>query len=71
MSEAEHSHRQHGNPNSDIARGGHRPYWKRAHHDWRLWIGVALMLTAMAIYVMTEDFALRPRRQPPQLNHQP
>jgi hypothetical protein len=32
---------------------------------------VALMLTAMAIYVMTEDFALRPRRQPPQLNHQP
>jgi len=19
---------------------GHIPYWKRAHHDWRFWIGL-------------------------------
>ena len=66
MNEIQHSHRQHGNPNSDSARGGHRPYWKRAHRDWRVWVGVVLMLVAMIIFVMSEDFAWLPRRQPQQ-----
>src|ERR1035441_5019093 len=25
----------------------HRPYWKRAHHDWRFWVALVLMLAAM------------------------
>jgi hypothetical protein len=33
----------------------HRPYWKRAHRDWRLWFGVILMLACMVIYLMTGD----------------
>lgn len=54
---------------STHAQGGHlqnehRPYWKRAHRDWRFGAATILMLTAMLIYVLTEDFALRPRRQP-------
>jgi len=33
----------------------HRPYWKRAHRDWRLWAIVLLMLAAMAVYLLTGD----------------
>jgi len=33
---------------------GHIPYWKRAHHDWRFWIGLVLMLTAIAVYQAAE-----------------
>jgi hypothetical protein len=45
----------------------YRPYWKRAHHDWRFWIALLLTLTAMIIYVVSEDFAWLPRNrlQPP------
>jgi hypothetical protein len=35
------------------------PYWTRAHRDWRIWFFVALMLTAMVIYVMTGDLSYR------------
>jgi hypothetical protein len=42
----------------------HRPYWRRAHHDWRFWVGLVLMLAAMAIYVMTDDLAFVPRIHP-------
>ena len=44
----------------------YRPYWKRAHQDWRFVLGVLLMIGAMVIYVMTQDLALRPRLQPRQ-----
>jgi hypothetical protein len=43
--------------------GFHRPYWKHAHHDWRLWVAVGLMLVAMFTYVMSDDLAWRPRSQ--------
>jgi hypothetical protein len=38
-----------------------RPYWKRAHRDWRFWIALLLMIAAMAVYVVSEDFAWLPR----------
>lgn len=34
------------------------PYWKRAHHDWRFWIMLLLMLIAMLFYVLSDNFAL-------------
>jgi hypothetical protein len=40
------------------------PYWKRAHQDWRVWVGLAFMLTAMTIYVMSNNLAFLPH--PPQ-----
>ncbi len=39
----------------------HRPYWTRAHHDWKFWVALVLMLTAMFIYLMTDDLAFVPR----------
>jgi hypothetical protein len=46
--------------------GGYIPYWKRAHSDWRFWVGVMLMFVAMIIYVMSGDLALRPGTRPRQ-----
>jgi hypothetical protein len=39
----------------------HRPYWKHARDDWRLWVAVSLMLVAVFTYVMSDDRAWRPR----------
>jgi hypothetical protein len=30
----------------EIIQKGHRPYWKRAHHDWRFWVALFLMMAA-------------------------
>ena len=38
-----------------------RPYWKRAHTDWRFWVALVLMFLAMGIYVATNDLSWRPR----------
>jgi len=60
MSKKKNSHRQHGGPDHDSAHHGfHRPYWKHAHHDWRLWVAVSLMLVAVFVYVMSDDLAWR------------
>jgi hypothetical protein len=31
-----------------------RPYWKRAHRDWRFWIGIFFMFAAILIFAMRE-----------------
>jgi hypothetical protein len=43
------------------------PYWKRAHRDWKVWVGVTLMLVAIATYILTLDESVRPAGpvQPP------
>ena len=61
-------HHHHPAPHGSQGGGNppaHGPYWKRAHTDWRFWVGVALMFAAMIAYIMTFDLRLRPR--PPQL----
>ena len=35
----------------------HDPYWKRAHHDWKFWFGMLMMLAAIGMYVMSDDLA--------------
>ena len=62
MSEKEHSHHPHGDPHGGSNHPGQRPYWQRAHRSVSFWIAVFLMLTAMIIYVMSDDLAWRPRR---------
>ena len=42
------------------------PYWKRAHRDWRLWVGLFFMLAAIAIYVITVDLSVVPGNHQPQ-----
>jgi hypothetical protein len=59
----QHDHHHAGPDNQSHPHGFHRPYWKHAHHDWRLWFAVALMLIAVFTYVMSDDLALMPRRQ--------
>jgi hypothetical protein len=34
-----------------------KPYWQRAHRDWRLWVGVIAMMIAMAVYITTNNLA--------------
>ena len=64
MSKAKHSHQSYDGPDSDgINHGFHRPYWKHAHRDWRLWVAVSLMLVALFTYVMTDDLARAGARQ--------
>ena len=47
-----------------INRGKERiPYWKRAHHDWKFWIAILLMLAAMVMYVKTNDLSVRPHNK--------
>jgi hypothetical protein len=64
MNEIKHTHQQYGDPKIERVDHAHRPYWQRAHRDWRVWVGVVLMLAAMMIYLMSDDLAWRPRLQP-------
>jgi len=66
MSSHHHHHPRHASDGGGVPHD-HVPYWKRAHSDWRFWIGVLLMFAAMIIYVMSLDLAVRPdvpRTQP-------
>jgi hypothetical protein len=63
MNELKHGNsQQHGPPGGSFPQG-HRPYWKRAHHDWRFWVAATLIFAAMAFYVLTVEFSLHPRGQ--------
>ena len=62
MAKTKLGHHQHIDHDSDN-HGFHRPYWKHAHHDWRLIVAVSLMLVAVFVYVMSDDLAWRPRNQ--------
>jgi hypothetical protein len=39
----------------------HRPYWRRAHRDWRFWVGVLFIALALVIYISTVDLSMVPR----------
>ncbi|MEO6786295.1 MAG: hypothetical protein ABI318_09205 [Chthoniobacteraceae bacterium] len=64
MSKSNHGHHPHGDGHINPFSPTHIPYWKRAHTDWRFWIGVLLMLAAISAYVSTLDLAERPGRPP-------
>ncbi len=51
-------HKAHTHPNPDNR--DTRPYWRRAHHDWRFWLAMVLMVAAISTYVATESLSLRP-----------
>jgi hypothetical protein len=38
-----------------------RPYWKRAHLDWRVWVAAFFLFAAIAVYVWTVDLSIVPR----------
>lgn len=41
-----------------------RPYWQRAHQDWRFWVGVFFISLALFVYITSVDLSLVPRRHP-------
>ena len=51
-------HHHHGGSQKHTYRENQKPYWRRLHKDWRLWVAVILMLAAVLIYVLTLDEAL-------------
>jgi hypothetical protein len=67
MNDGMQGHHAQGGSGMESGPGDHRPYWKRAHQDWRVWVAVVVMIAGMVIYVMSDDFAFLPRsasRQP-------
>jgi hypothetical protein len=67
MNERKKSSHQHGKPTRDSIRHDQDPAWKRAHHDWRVWVGLFFMLAAITIYIFSEDLSFFPRGH----RHQP
>lgn len=57
--------KNHGNEGPEG--GGHvhqvaDPYWRRAHHDWKFWLGLSLMLIAITVFALGDNLALIPMR---------
>jgi hypothetical protein len=52
MNEIKPVHHRFENPNGAELHHGHRPYWKRAHRDWRIWFCVIVMLFAMLVSML-------------------
>jgi predicted anti-sigma-YlaC factor YlaD len=67
MNDTQQDHHIHRDPESETVQKEHRPYWRHAHHDWRFWAALTLMIAAMGIYVFSDNFAFlfRSRSQPP------
>ncbi len=66
MGETKHVHQRERAVDGEHIPPDHVPYWRRAHRDWRLWVGLIFMLVAIGIYVFTVDLSLAPGRQPQQ-----
>jgi hypothetical protein len=64
INEIERTHHRHGGPHPDNSQEGDRPYWKRAHRDWRIWVGLFFCLAAIIIYVLSEDLSFMPSGRP-------
>jgi hypothetical protein len=64
MNESNYGH--HGNEGPDPgsvrrpALHDQRPYWKRAHHDWKVWVALVFMFAAITIYVLSDNLAFLP-----------
>ena len=65
VNEIERTHHRHEGPHPD-PKDGQRPYWTRAHRDWRVWVGLFFCLAAIIIYVLSEDLAWMPSGRPRQ-----
>jgi hypothetical protein len=61
MSEGNYNHPGNEGPQRERIHHGQRPYWKRAHRDWRIWVGLFFMLAAIMIYLLSEDLSFFPR----------
>jgi hypothetical protein len=61
-----HSSHQHGTPARESIQHEPDPYWRRAHRDWRVWVGLFFMFAAITIYVLSNNLSFFPFGQPRQ-----
>jgi hypothetical protein len=61
MNEENHTNQPHESHYRDTIHHVYRPYWKRAHRDWRVWVVLFFLFAALFVYVMSDDLALVPR----------
>ncbi len=64
MNDLERIQRHHGGPHADASRP-RVAYWRRAHRSPFFWVAAFFIMLAMAIFVFTDGFLLRPRSQAP------
>ncbi|MCX5829369.1 MAG: hypothetical protein NTV58_15420 [Deltaproteobacteria bacterium] len=51
----------HHNHRTTSSHGNTKESSRKLHKDWRVWLGVILMLGAMAMYVLSLDDSVVPR----------
>lgn len=39
-----------------------RPYWMRAHRDWKFWVAVLFIAAALFVYIVSVDLSIVPGR---------
>jgi hypothetical protein len=57
VNDGNYNHPGNEGPERERVHHAQRPYWKRAHRDWRVWVGLFFMLAAMTIYILSEDLS--------------
>jgi hypothetical protein len=67
MEEIKHGHHRHEGGEGELVTHETPPYWKRVHHDWRVWVALFFCLAAITIYVLSNDLSFFPggQRVPP------
>ncbi len=51
---------QHSLENQKNYKKHHTSSWKNMHTDWRMWVGLVIIVVALSIYVMSVDFSIQP-----------
>jgi len=49
-----------GNPDHEKNFHPPKPYWRRAHTDWKFWVAVIFLFAALFIYIFSYDLVLVP-----------
>jgi len=62
MPEGKHPDHHHAETGPQEPHEQQQPYWKRAHKEWKFWVGVVCIAAAIIIYVMTLDLSSVPHR---------
>jgi hypothetical protein len=60
MPEGKHETHHHAQEGPVAPHEQQKPYWQRAHKDWKFWVGVIMIAAAVAIYVFSLDLSTVP-----------
>jgi hypothetical protein len=60
MPEGKHPDHHHDDTGPHLPHEQQKPYWQRAHKDWKFWVGVVFIAAAIVIYVLSLDLSTVP-----------